>query len=106
GIVDPGDVRRALRPETVLISIMHANNELGTVQPVAEISGIAREAEVPFHVDGVQTLGKIPVDVRELGADLFTMSGHKLYAPKGVGALYVRKGTRIAPIAFGGHHER
>ena len=86
--------------------IMHANNELGTVQPIAEIARIAREAGVPLHVDGVQALGKIPVDVEALGVDLYSMSGHKLYAPKGVGALYVRKGTRLAPIAFGGHHER
>jgi cysteine desulfurase len=85
---------------------MHANNELGTVQPVAEIAQIARQAGVPLHVDGVQALGKIPVDVEKLGVDLYTMSGHKLYAPKGVGALYVRKGTRIAPVAYGGHHER
>ena len=106
GVVSPDDIRRALRPETVLISIMHANNELGTVQPIAEIAQIARQAGVLLHVDGVQTLGKIPVDVGALGVDLYTMSGHKLYAPKGVGALYVRKGTRLAPIAFGGHHER
>jgi len=106
GIVSPDDIRRALRPETVLITIMHANNELGTVQPIAEIAQIARQAGVPLHVDGVQALGKIPVDVDALGVDLYTMSGHKLYAPKGVGALYVRKGTRMAPILFGGHHER
>jgi cysteine desulfurase len=106
GIVAPEDVRRALRPETVLVSIMHANNELGTLQPVAEIARIAHEAGAALHVDGVQALGKTPVDVQALGADLYTMSGHKLYAPKGVGALYVRKGTRLAPIAYGGHHER
>jgi cysteine desulfurase len=106
GAVDPADVLHALRPQTVLISIMHANNELGTIQPVAEIARIAHEAGVPLHVDGVQALGKIPVNVRELGADLYSMSGHKLYAPKGVGALYVRKGIGLAGIAFGGHHER
>jgi cysteine desulfurase len=106
GVVSPDDIRRALRPETVLISIMHANNELGTLQPVAEIAQIAHQAGIPLHVDGVQTLGKIPVDVSALGVDLYSMSGHKLYAPKGVGALYVRKGTQLAPITFGGHHER
>jgi cysteine desulfurase len=106
GVVDPGDIRRALRPETVLVSVMHANNELGTVQPVAEIAGITREAGVLFHVDGVQALGKIPVDVKALGVDLYSMSGHKLYAPKGVGALYIRKGTRLSAQTFGGHHER
>jgi len=106
GAVNPEDIRRALRPETVLVTIMHANNELGTVQPIAEIARIAHDAGVPMHVDGVQALGKIAVDVDALGVDLYSMSGHKLYAPKGVGALYVRKGTRIAPIAFGGHHER
>src|SRR5215831_5031823 len=106
GVVNPDDVCRALRPETVLISIMHANNELGTLQPIAEIAQIAREAGVLLHVDGVQALGKIPVDMQALGVDLYTMSGHKLYAPKGAGALYVRRGTRLAPITFGGHHER
>jgi cysteine desulfurase len=85
---------------------MHANNELGVVQPVAEIARITREAGVPLHSDGVQALGKIPVDMEALGVDLYSMSGHKLYAPKGVGALYVRKGTSLAPIAYGGHHER
>ncbi|MBZ5623300.1 MAG: cysteine desulfurase [Acidobacteriia bacterium] len=106
GVLDPDDVRRAMRAETVLVSVMHANNELGTIQPIAEIAGIAREAGVPLHVDGVQALGKIPVDVEALGVNLYSMSGHKLYAPKGVGALYIRKGTRLAPIVFGGHHER
>lgn len=106
GVVNPDDVRDALRRETALISVMHANNELGTIQPIVEIGRIAREAAVPLHVDGVQALGKIPVDVAALGADLYSMSGHKLYAPKGVGALYVRKGTRLAALAFGGHQER
>ena len=106
GVVNPDDVRAAVRRETALISVMHANNELGTIQPIVEIGRIAREAAVPLHVDGVQALGKIPVDVTALGADLYSMSGHKLYAPKGIGALYVRKGTRLAPLAFGGHQER
>jgi cysteine desulfurase len=106
GVVDPDDIRRALRPETVLITVMHANNELGTLQPVREISRIAREAGVIFHSDGVQAAGKAPVNVHELGVDLYTVSGHKLYAPKGIGALYVRKGVRLAPLLFGGHHER
>lgn len=106
GVVDPDDIRRALRPGTVLVSVMHANNELGTVQPLAEISRSTREAGIPLHADGVQALGKIPVDVNALGVDLYSMSGHKIYAPKGIGALFVRKGTSIRSIAFGGHHER
>ena len=106
GVVDPEAIRRALRPETVLISVMHANNELGTVQPIQEIAGIAREAGVLSHSDGVQAAGKIPVDVKALGVDLYSISGHKLYAPKGIGALYVKPGTPLAPIQFGGRHER
>ena len=105
GVVDPDDVRRALRPETVLISVIHASNELGTVQPVAEIARIGREAGVAVHSDGVQAAGKIPVDVAELGVDLYAVSAHKLYAPKGVGALYVREGVELAPLLFGGRHE-
>jgi len=106
GVVDPDHVRAAISSATVLISVMHANNELGTVQPIAEIARIAREAGVPLHVDGVQALGKIPVDIAALGVDLYSMSAHKLYAPKGVGALYVRKGVHLKPLTFGGHHER
>jgi cysteine desulfurase len=106
GVVNPDDVRKALRPDTALVSVMHANNELGTIQPLAEISRITREAGVPLHADGVQALGKIPVDVDALGVDLYSVSAHKIYGPKGVGAVYVRKGTKVAPIAFGGHHER
>ncbi len=106
GLVDPDDVRRALRPDTVLVSVMHANNELGTIQPVGEIARIAREGGALMHSDGVQAAGKIPVDVAALGVDLYSMSGHKIYAPKGAGSLYIRKGTAIEPILFGGHHER
>ncbi len=106
GVVYPADIRNALRPETVLISAMHANNELGTIQPIEEIASIAREAGVLFHVDGVQAAGKIPVDVRSLGVDLYSISGHKLHAPKGIGALYVKNGTRLNAIQFGGRHER
>jgi len=106
GVVDPQEIRRALRPETALITVMHANNELGTLQPIREIAIIAREAGVPFHVDGVQAAGKIPVDVKGLGVDLYSISGHKFYAPKGAGALYVRKGTKMESLMFGGKHER
>ena len=106
GIVDPGDVRRALRPETILISVMHANNELGTMQPVEEIGRIAAEADVYFHCDAVQASGKLPLDVDRAGAALLSLSAHKIYGPKGVGALYVRGGTPLAPQFHGGHHER
>jgi cysteine desulfurase len=106
GVVSPDDIRAALRPETVLITVMHANNELGTIQPLAEISRIAREAGVPFHSDGVQSTGKIATNVEELGVDFFSLSGHKIYGPKGVGALYVRKGVEFEPVLFGGSHER
>jgi len=106
GVIDPGDVASAIRPETVLISVMHANNELGTVQPLDEIGRIARERDIYFHTDAVQSVGKIPVDVEKLAVDLLALSAHKLNGPKGVGALYVRKGTILRPLLHGGHHER
>ena len=106
GVIDPADVAGALRPETVLISVMHANNELGTLQPLEEIGRMARERDVYFHADAVQSVGKIPVDVEKLGVDLLALSAHKLHGPKGVGALYVRKGTILRTLLHGGHHER
>jgi cysteine desulfurase len=106
GILDPASVRAAIKPETILISVMHANNEIGTLQPVAEIGRIAAEADVWFHCDAVQSAGKFPLDVNEIGADTLAISGHKIYAPKGVGALYVRKGVKLTPLLYGGRHER
>jgi cysteine desulfurase len=106
GVVDPADVARAIRPETVLISVIHANNELGTIQPLEEIGRLARQYDIYFHTDAVQSVGKIPVDVEKLDVDLLSLSAHKLYGPKGVGALYIRKGTVLRPLLHGGHHER
>jgi cysteine desulfurase len=106
GLIDPEDVRRALRPETVLITVMHANNELGAVQPLQEIGCVAAEAGVYFHTDAVQSVGKIPVDVEALQLDLLSLSGHKFYAPKGIGALYIKSGTPLRQLLFGGHHQR
>lgn len=105
GVIDPSHARRALRPETILVSVMHANNELGTVQPIEEIGKIAHEAGVLMHSDGVQAAGKIAVDVQALGVDLYSISGHKFYAPKGVGVAYIRKGVEISPVFYGGRHE-
>jgi cysteine desulfurase len=105
GRVDPEAVRRALRSNTALVSIMHSNNEVGTLQPIAEISKITRELGVPLHVDAAQSLGKVAVDVRQLGIDLLTIAGHKLYAPKGVGVLYVREGLTLEPVLHGAGHE-
>jgi cysteine desulfurase len=106
GLVDPADVKRAIRPNTKLITIMLANNETGVVQPVAEIGKIAAEADIYFHTDAVQAAGKIPIDVNQTGCDLLTISGHKIHGPQGVGALYVRKGTQLEPMLYGGSHER
>lgn len=105
GRVDPDDVRRAITRNTVLISVMHANNEVGTIQPLADIARIAREREVRFHTDAAQAVGKIPTVVRELGVDLLSVAGHKLYAPKGVGALYIREGIQLEPLVHGAGHE-
>ena len=106
GLIDLEDLRGAIRKETALITIMHANNELGTIQPLGEIGRIAKDADVYFHSDSVQSAGKIPIDVNQFQLDLLSVSGHKLYAPKGVGALYVRGGTRLKQLLYGGHHQR
>jgi cysteine desulfurase len=106
GLVDPEAVRYAIRPHTVLITIMHANNELGTVQPLEQIGKIAAQNDIYFHTDAVQSAGKIPIDVNALGVDLLAISGHKFYAPKGIGALYIRGGTRLRQLLYGGHHQR
>lgn len=105
GRVDPADVAAALRPDTALVSVMHANNEVGTIQPVAEIAALAQANSTLMHTDAAQSAGKLPVDVDALGVDLLTLAGHKMYAPKGIGALYVRSGTPIAPIQFGADQE-
>jgi cysteine desulfurase len=106
GMVDPDQVRRSLRPDTMLLSIMHANSEIGTVEPVREIGRITRERGITFHVDAVQTFGKLPIDVDGSGIDLLSFSSHKIYGPKGVAGLYIRKGTRMVSIQHGGEHER
>jgi cysteine desulfurase NifS/selenium donor protein len=106
GRVDPADIERAITPATVLITIMHANNEVGTLQPIGEISAIARRRNIVMHTDAAQSIGKVPVRVDDLGVDLLSVAGHKLYAPKGIGALYVRTGTRLEKLIFGADHER
>lgn len=106
GLVDPGELEAAVRPETILISVMTANNETGVIQPIAEIGEIARSRKIPFHTDAIQGLGKIPLSVEDMGVGLMSLSGHKVYGPQGVGALYIRKGIRVRPLTYGGHHER
>jgi cysteine desulfurase len=105
GMIDPDDVRRAITPRTILVSVMHANNEVGTIEPVAEVAAIAHEHGVLIHTDAAQSIGKIPTKVDELGVDLLSIAGHKVYAPKGVGTLYVRRGVRLEPLIHGASHE-
>jgi cysteine desulfurase len=106
GMVDPAALRRAIRPDTILISIMHANSEIGTVQPARELGAIAREHNIPFHMDAVQTFGKVPIDLDAFNIDMLSFSGHKIYGPKGVAGLYIRKGTKMVSVQHGGEHER
>lgn len=106
GLVSPDDVRKVITKRTILISVMHANNEIGTIQPIAEIGKIAKENGIIFHTDAVQTFGHVRFDVNELGADMLSVSAHKLYGPKGVGALYIREGTKLSPFMHGGTQER
>jgi cysteine desulfurase len=106
GLISLDDLRRALRPETVLITVMHANNELGVIQPLDEIGRIAAEADIYFHTDAVQSAGKVPIDVKTLQVDLLSISGHKFYAPKGIGALFIKSGTQLRQLLYGGHHQR
>jgi cysteine desulfurase len=106
GRIDLEELRQSVRPETTLITIMHANNELGTIQPLEEIGRIAKEQDIYFHTDAVQSAGKVAIDVNDLQVDLLSLSGHKFYAPKGIGALYIRSGTRLRQLLYGGHHQR
>jgi len=105
GMVNPDDVAKAIKSSTILISVMHANNEVGTIQPIEEISAITKEKKIVFHTDAVQTVGNVPVDVNKLGVDLLSLAGHQFYGPKGIGALYIRRGVRIAPFIDGGIQE-
>ncbi|HUM16182.1 MAG TPA: IscS subfamily cysteine desulfurase [Candidatus Nitrosotalea sp.] len=106
GMVDPDALRRAIRPDTILISVMHANSEIGTIQPARELGAIAREHGIPFHMDAVQTFGKVPIDLDAFNIDMLSFSGHKIYGPKGVAGLYIRKGTKMVSVQHGGEHER
>lgn len=106
GMVDPDDLKKAVRKDTILITIMYANNEIGIIEPITEIGEIAREHEVYFHTDAVQAVGKIPVDVRKLGVNFLSLSGHKIYGPKGTGVLYIKNGSKCLPLLQGGHHEK
>lgn len=106
GLVDPSDVKKAITNKTILVSVMHANNEIGTIEPIAEIAKITQEAGIVMHTDAVQAAGHISIDVNQLGVDLLAMSAHKLYGPKGIGALYIRKGTKLVPFIHGGDQER
>src|SRR5262249_2741484 len=106
GMVSPDDVRGAIRPDTILVTIMHANSQVATTQPAGELGRITREWCVAFHVDGVQTFGKLPLDLEGLNIDLLSFSGHKIYGPKGIAGLYIRKGTKMASVQHGGEHER
>ena len=105
GRVNPDDLKKAIRPDTGLVTIMHANNEIGTLQPIAKLAAVAKEAGVPFHTDACQSVGKIETDVRKMGVDALSLSAHKFHGPKGIGALYLRKGTRLSPILHGGGQE-
>ena len=106
GVLDLDELKNSITQETILITIMHANNEVGTIQPIREISELAHSREVYVHTDAVQTVGKLPIQVKELGIDLLSLSGHKFYGPKGIGALYIKKGTLLDPLIHGGHHEK
>ena len=106
GRIDPEDIRKAIRPDTILVSVMTANNEIGTIEPIGEVGRICKEGGVLFHTDAVQAVGSIPVDVQETGCDLLSLSAHKFYGPKGIGALYIREGTRLNPLIAGGEQER